>query len=131
MHYDAKGIAGWLYKLGGFDDAFVLPFLFVYSPSLLMIGDPWRIVVAVATAVLGVALISSGLVGYASRRLLGWERGVAVLAGACFLLPDDATTYGIWINLAGLPLLAIIALRLMLVREIPGLATEDNIVNAT
>ena len=27
MHYDAKGIAGWLYKLGGFDDAFVLPFL--------------------------------------------------------------------------------------------------------
>ena len=111
--------------------AFVLPFLFVYSPSLLMMGDPWRIVVAVATAVLGVALISSGLVGYASRRLLGWERMVAVLAGACFLLPDDVTTYGIWINLAGLPLLAIIALRLMLVREIPGLAKNNPTINAT
>ena len=111
--------------------AFVLPFLFVYSPSLLMMGDPWRIVVAVATAVLGVALISSGLVGYASRRLLGWERMVAVLAGACFLLPDDATTYGIWINLAGLPLLAFVVLRLMLVREIPGLGKDDDTINAT
>ena len=110
--------------------AFVLPFLFVYSPSLLMMGDPWRIVVAVATAVLGVALISSGLVGYASRRLLGWERMIAVLAGACFLLPDDATPYGIWINLAGLPLLAVIALRLVLARDIPGLDPDDTTINA-
>ena len=109
--------------------AFILPFLFVYSPSLLMIGEPWRIAVAALTAVLGVALISSGLVGYATRRLLGWERGVAVLAGACFLLPHDAATYGAWINLAGIPLLAVFALRLILVREIPDLAADGNTAN--
>jgi hypothetical protein len=27
MHYDAKGVASWLKKLGGFDDVFILPFL--------------------------------------------------------------------------------------------------------
>jgi len=109
--------------------AFILPFLFVYSPSLLMIGEPWRIAVAALTAVLGVALISSGLVGYATRRLLGWERVIAALAGACFLLPHDAATYGAWINLAGIPLLAVFALRLIFVREIPGLAADGNTAN--
>jgi len=105
--------------------AFILPFLFVYSPSLLMIGEPWRIAIAALTAVLGVALISSGLVGYATRRLLGWERVIAFVAGACFLLPHDATTYGAWINLAGVPLLAGLALRLRLIRQIPDSDTTN------
>ncbi len=109
--------------------AFILPFLFVYSPSLLMMGEPWRIVVAVITAVLGIALISSGFVGYASRRLLGWERVIAVLAGACFLLPDDAATYGVWINLGGVPLLLALVLRLRMVREIPRLIADSNTAN--
>ena len=98
--------------------AFILPFLFVYSPSLLMIGEPWRIALSIITAIIGVALISAGLIGYSSRRMLVWERVIAVLAGACFIVPDDVSAYTGWINLAGLPLLAILVARMISVREI-------------
>ncbi|MGP9791988.1 TRAP transporter permease [Roseinatronobacter sp. NSM] len=65
---------GWL--------AYVIPVLFVFSPSLLMIGDPLNIALAVVTSVLGVWLISAALAGYLADRLsLGLRLAFAVFGG--------------------------------------------------
>jgi len=111
--------------------AFILPFLFVYSPSLLMIGAPLLIATSVVTAILGIALISSGLIGYALRRLLIWERVVAALAGTCLMLPYDTNTLGIWINLAGAVFMAAFVLRLLSTRQIAGSLEDENVINKT
>jgi TRAP transporter 4TM/12TM fusion protein len=67
--------------------AFIVPFLFVASPSLLLDGTPWELVHDVGTAVGGVWVASMGLIGY-SLRPIGWaERAALVLAGLLLLIP--------------------------------------------
>ena len=92
--------------------AFILPFLFVYSPTLLMIGEPMQIVLSVTTAALGIWLISVALIGQATRALVLWERALAGLAGACLLLPPDVAPVAIWINVGGAALMAGLLARL-------------------
>lgn len=67
--------------------AYIVPFIFVVSPGLLMMGDVTTIVWSVMTATLGVWCVSVGFVGYFSTRLVLWQRVVAIVAGALFLLP--------------------------------------------
>jgi len=49
--------------------AYVIPVLFVFSPTLIMIGEPVDITIAVITAAMGVWLVSAALAGYFSNRL--------------------------------------------------------------
>ena len=82
--------------------AYIVPFLFVFSPALLMIGEPLEIVLAVTTAILGVYAISAAFVG--------WLHGPASLprqitigaAGVALLLPPGiGGALTLWINAAG------------------------------
>lgn len=70
--------------------AFVIPFLFVYAPTLIMIGDPYSIAIAALTAVLGVWLVSAGLAGYLVIRLNAPTRGLFILFGILALIPAGA-----------------------------------------
>ena len=47
--------------------AYVVPILFVLSPTLVLRGEPYDIAVAIITAVLGIWLVSIGVVGYFLR----------------------------------------------------------------
>ena len=79
---------------------FIVPFMFVYEPALLMIG-PWTTVLpAVASATLGCVLLAAGLFGYLLRPCNGWQR-VALVAAALLLIKPGWLTDGI-----GLALLA-------------------------
>jgi TRAP transporter 4TM/12TM fusion protein len=79
---------------------FIVPFMFVYSPALLMIG-PWsQILLAVASAALGVVCLAAGLQGWLRCRATVIDR--ALLLGAAFLFVVPRPTA----NLAGLVLLA-------------------------
>jgi len=64
---------------------FIVPFMFVYGPELLLIGEPAAIVTATVTATIGVISLAAGAVGFARRRLAAWER-VLALAGALTLV---------------------------------------------
>lgn len=64
---------------------FIVPFMFVYGPELLLIGEPLAIAHAAVTASIGVTCLAAGAVGFARRRLAWWERLVAV-AGALVLV---------------------------------------------
>jgi len=66
---------------------FVVPFMFVYEPALMLIVKPgeWYVaVLATFTATVGCVALSAGLYGYLVRACAWWERGV--LIGAAFLL---------------------------------------------
>lgn len=58
-------VAGMQYGIA----AFLLPFVFPFSPGLLMNGSPMEITVSFVTAVLGVFGIAAALVGYLFRPL--------------------------------------------------------------
>ncbi len=70
---------------------FVVPFMFVYGPELLMVGSPIGILQATVTALFGVTALAAGGVGYARRRLAPWERVLALVAALLLVYPDLLT----------------------------------------
>jgi TRAP transporter 4TM/12TM fusion protein len=81
--------------------AFIVPVLFVYSPSLLLIGEPLEIAVAVCTALFGVWLISCASVGYFMRAIKPPGRLLFAAAGLAALVPAGAFTGGTLLDITG------------------------------
>jgi TRAP transporter 4TM/12TM fusion protein len=115
--FAAAGIAGSDPMRTGFEamrfgwTAYIVPFLFVASPSLLMTGTAQSVAIAIATAVMGVWLVSIGLSGYFTRRLgAGLRLGFAV-AGLLALIPAGAFAHAVWTDIAGAVLGGLLILR--------------------
>ena len=81
--------------------AYVVPFLFVLSPNLLMSGPTGEVVWAVVTAVGGVWLGTIAVIGYYSRPLNPLLRLAFAIVGAALLLPANVVPFGIWIDVGG------------------------------
>lgn len=81
--------------------AFVLPFLFVYSPTLLMEGEGPLIVLSSLTAVIGIAAICVAIIGFWKQRLHVPDWIALLTGGAALLMPSDVMEYGVWVNLVG------------------------------
>jgi TRAP transporter 4TM/12TM fusion protein len=91
---------GWMAMAFGWT-IFVIPFLFVYSGTLLLKGDPLFIVIDCVTAVAGVWLVSAAVMGYSVRPLGALDRIVYGAAGLFLLLPVGAFPQARWFNIAG------------------------------
>jgi TRAP transporter 4TM/12TM fusion protein len=96
--------------------AYIVPFLFVYSPTLILVGSLDHIVIDFATALASIWLISAGFVGYALRPLAAWERGAFIAAGAFLLMPIALFPLAIYFNAAGLIAGAALVGRELLIR---------------
>jgi TRAP transporter 4TM/12TM fusion protein len=81
--------------------AFVIPFLFVYSPTLIMIGEPIDIAVAIVTATFGVWLVSAGLAGYFMSKLSMIMRALFILCGLLALIPASTFPGAQYTDLVG------------------------------
>jgi TRAP transporter 4TM/12TM fusion protein len=71
---------------------YVIPFMFVFGPSLLLIGDPVNIVVTAITATIGVTCLAGGLHSYfffGVARL--WERAMLLVAAFVLIKPGLLT----------------------------------------
>jgi TRAP transporter 4TM/12TM fusion protein len=79
---------------------FLVPFLFVYQPELLLIGEPGRVAVAVGTAMLGVLALAAALTGHWLRACGPAERLALGLAALLLVSPERLA------ELVGLGLLA-------------------------
>ncbi len=91
--------------------AYIVPFLFAVSPSLLMQGDPFTIAWAVITASLGIWLGTIGVVGFYYAPVgPGW-RVLFVVAGVLLLIPADMFRGAIITDIAGLALGAVLIAR--------------------
>lgn len=87
--------------------AFIVPFLFVYSPTLLMQGNPLEIVIAFVTAILGVWFVTIAIVGFYADRLSVAKRLWALVAGAMVLIPSGAFEHAMWLEMAGGAMIAV------------------------
>ena len=81
--------------------AFVVPFLFVFAPTLIMVGGGVQVILAVATAIAGVLLASAGMLGYFSRPLSWFMRAVFLVAGLSLLIPAEAFAGAVYIDVFG------------------------------
>lgn len=87
--------------------AFIVPFVFVFSPSLLAQGPIWMVVANLVLSILGVIAISVGLRGYLFARVPPLHRiAFAAAAVALFVPLDDLTMVEFALNGVGLALLA-------------------------
>lgn len=71
--------------------AFILPFMFVMGPALLLIGSPLQIAAAICSASLGIWSLTAAIVGFLRGPLALWQRGL-LLAAALLLIFQDLTT---------------------------------------
>ncbi len=85
---------GWL--------AFVIPFMFVFSPTLLMQGTPLLIAFNFITALIGTCLISMAVVGYFFRRLGPVNRLFFAAAGLAAIFPATGHQLSLFVNAVGL-----------------------------
>src|SRR5262249_60165882 len=91
---------GWMAMAFGWT-IFVIPFLFVYSGTLLLKGDPLFIVIDFVTAVVGVWLISAAVMGYSVRHLRLVDRVVYGVIGLFLLFPVASFPQAQYFNLPG------------------------------
>jgi TRAP transporter 4TM/12TM fusion protein len=83
--------------------AYIVPFLFIFSPALLLMGPVWEIIVSIVTAVAGCFLLGCALVGYIFRTLSPKMRVLMGLAGIGLLIPIHSQffTVTLLINIIG------------------------------
>jgi TRAP transporter 4TM/12TM fusion protein len=68
--------------------AFVVPFMFVYRPSILMLGTWNQIIYDTFLATVGVVVVAAALEGFGRRNLNIFDRIWAFAAGMCLIVPD-------------------------------------------
>lgn len=105
--------------------AFVVPFLFVLSPTLLLIGQPGDIALALVTATLGIWLGSIAMIGYFMRPMGGWLRAVFGLAGILALIPAGAFPGAVITDVVGAVLgMLLIGREIWIARKLPPRAAK-------
>ena len=83
--------------------AFIIPFVFAYSPSILFVGDVvWYDVILIAlTATIGMIGVAAGLSGYLVKSMNVLERVLTIAGGLCLIVPGTLT------DVIGLALIAV------------------------
>jgi TRAP transporter 4TM/12TM fusion protein len=81
--------------------AYIVPFLFVASPTLLLQGNPLDVGLAVATAMMGVYLVSVAVAGYMTRPIGVPLRGAFGISGIAMMIPANAFPGALWTDIAG------------------------------
>ncbi|MBX9972020.1 TRAP transporter permease [Cytobacillus firmus] len=83
--------------------AFIIPYMFVLSPELLMIDTTWyNLIWVIFTALAGMMAIGAGVIGYWYRQLNILERLLGIAAGLLLIYPEgisDIVGLGIFILL--------------------------------
>ena len=72
--------------------AFIIPYIFVLSPVLLMIdATPLNLIYSLITAIIGMVALSSSLIGYLIADMKFTERLILFTAGLLMIIPEVMT----------------------------------------
>jgi TRAP transporter 4TM/12TM fusion protein len=88
--------------------AYFVPFLFVFSPTLILIGDPKDIVINVTTAIIGTFFASLAVIGYLKRHMNPLIRVMFAMAGISAMLPYEIFAQAAAVNILGVGLGALL-----------------------
>ena len=92
--------AGWTAMRFGWA-SYIVPFLFVYSPALIMRASLGTIVLVMALSIAGIWFVCAGFTGYALRVMPLGLRVAFIVAGLLLLMPFQASAINAWLNVAG------------------------------
>jgi TRAP transporter 4TM/12TM fusion protein len=81
--------------------AFVVPFLFVIAPNLIMMGEPLDIAIVFVTAIAGIWFASAGMIGFFKGALSPFQRAAYIIGGLGLLLPSQAFAEAYWVEIGG------------------------------
>ena len=84
--------------------AYIIPFIFVFQPALLLTGEFSHVAQALVTSFIGVITLAGGMQGYLMVRCFLWERVLLLAAGIALLYPE------IYSDLAGLGVILFIGM---------------------
>lgn len=83
---------------------FILPYMFIFYPSLMLIGTFSEILLATIPALIGILFLSIGITGYFRKEIGWWGRGLLII-GAILLIHPGITTDIIGMGLGALVLI--------------------------
>ena len=97
------GFTGFMYALV----AFLVPFVFVYNPELLLMGTPEEIAKATVILFFGTYLLAGAISGYMVAPLNKFNRAILFIGALCMIAPETITDIigliiGIYIIASGL-----------------------------
>lgn len=109
--YAAAGIAnsdplktGWVaFKLAL--TAFAVPFVFIYQPALMLMGQPHEIIIVIVSVLIGIIGLSGMIEGFLLRDMNVFERILSGVAAVLLIVPEIIT------SVIGLVLIGFILLR--------------------
>jgi TRAP transporter 4TM/12TM fusion protein len=81
--------------------AYIVPFLFIFTPALIFDGTWLEVIWTLSTAILGIYLVTAGIVGFFRRSVSLAERGMLIVAGTLALLPASILPGFIWTDVVG------------------------------
>jgi TRAP transporter 4TM/12TM fusion protein len=81
--------------------AFLVPFLFVFSGTLLLRGNLIHIIIDVATAIGGIWFVSAAMIGFTTRTIGVMYRALCALAGLALLIPIGLFSGARYVNILG------------------------------
>src|SRR5690606_14271732 len=81
--------------------AYIVPFLFVYSPNLILDGTPFNVTLAVGTASMGVYLVYVAVAGYMVRPIGVAHRCLFGATGLAMMVPANAFDGALLTDAAG------------------------------
>ncbi|HWK23516.1 MAG TPA: TRAP transporter permease [Ureibacillus sp.] len=74
--------------------AFIIPYIIVYSPALLMIDVTiWQVLWVVFTAIIGMIAIGAGVIGYWYRKINWLERLIILASGLAMIYPESFSDF--------------------------------------
>ena len=79
------GIKGFTFAMVGF----LVPFVFVYNPAILLEGTMVEIIIAYCIVIAATYLLACGIAGYLFRPLKMWERIACYVVAFIFILPSS------------------------------------------
>ena len=81
---------------------FIIPFCFVYGPSLLFIGSAFDVVTSAISASLGIVALAAGMMGQLLKKVTLLERLMLIAAALLLIKP------GLYTDAAGLVLFIVV-----------------------
>jgi TRAP-type uncharacterized transport system fused permease subunit len=98
--YAAAGISGGDPFRTGFEamrlgaGLYILPFMFIYKPGLLLMGTSGEIMLACGTCLVGIVALAGCLNGYLVKALKPWERLLLGLGALSLIFPGYPSILG-------------------------------------
>jgi TRAP transporter 4TM/12TM fusion protein len=82
--------------------AFIMPFIFIYQPAIMLIGEPLQIIITTIYSLLGVFALCMGFEGWFFIRLNPVVRVLLIIAGLLLIIPEQITSIAGMIILFGM-----------------------------